>query len=141
MVSQRRNELIADLFHRGHFVERWGRGISLILSKESTVEFEEIGELFCVTFKRKCYQSQMQHEMKLPEKLPEKLPDIQLEIIQKMRADPKITYIQLADMAGKSKEAIRKNINKLRQMGIINRIGPAKGGHWQVILPYEDVRP
>ena len=34
MVSQRRNELIADIFHRGHFVERWGRGISLILSKE-----------------------------------------------------------------------------------------------------------
>jgi len=32
MVSQRRNELIADIFHRGRFVERWGRGISLILS-------------------------------------------------------------------------------------------------------------
>ncbi|MBL7203983.1 MAG: hypothetical protein ISS63_06570 [Desulfobacteraceae bacterium] len=43
MVSQRRNELIADIFHRGHFVERWGRGIRLILSKEPTAEFEEIG--------------------------------------------------------------------------------------------------
>jgi len=52
-VSQRRNELVADIFHRGHFVERWGKGISLILSKEPTAEFEEIGESFCVTFQRK----------------------------------------------------------------------------------------
>ena len=52
MVSQRRNELIADIFHRGRFVERWGRGISLILSKEPTAEFEEIGESFYVTLKK-----------------------------------------------------------------------------------------
>ncbi|MBI2118944.1 MAG: hypothetical protein HYT97_04885 [Elusimicrobia bacterium] len=34
IVSERRNELIADMFHRIHFVERWGRGIKLILDKE-----------------------------------------------------------------------------------------------------------
>jgi hypothetical protein len=65
--TQRRNELIADIIHCGHFFERRGREISLILSKESTAKFEEIGELFCVTFKRKRYKSQMQHEMKLPD--------------------------------------------------------------------------
>jgi ATP-dependent DNA helicase RecG len=30
-VSERRNVLIAEMFHRVHFVERWGRGIELIL--------------------------------------------------------------------------------------------------------------
>lgn len=45
-----------DEYQRGlsmPFVERWGRGISLILSKEPTAEFEEIGESFYVTFERK----------------------------------------------------------------------------------------
>ena len=65
MVPERRNELIADIFHRDHFVERWGRRISLILPKEPTSEFEEIGESFYVTFKRKNYESRMPYKVKL----------------------------------------------------------------------------
>jgi len=53
---------------RGHFLERWGGGINLILSKELTAEFEEIGKSFYVTFKRKNYEGRMSHEAKLPEK-------------------------------------------------------------------------
>ena len=45
-ISKRRNELIADLLGRAHFVERKGRGIALILDKEPTAKFEEIAELF-----------------------------------------------------------------------------------------------
>ena len=47
--------MIADIFHRGCFVERWGRGISLILSKEPTAGFKEIAGLFVTTFQRKKY--------------------------------------------------------------------------------------
>ena len=34
MVSERKNELIAEMLHRVHFIEKWGRGIKLILFKE-----------------------------------------------------------------------------------------------------------
>jgi len=34
-------------------VEKWGRGISLILSKEPDTEFKEVGTQFIVAFKRK----------------------------------------------------------------------------------------
>ena len=136
MVSQRRNELIADIFHRGHFVERWGRGISLILSKEPTAEFEEIGELFSVTFKRKNYEDRIHREIKWPEKLPEKLPELQKIVINNMLKNSRITYAQLVGITGKSREAIRKNINKLKEAGLIKRIGPDKGGYWQVFTDY-----
>jgi len=53
MVSERRNELIAELFHRIHLIEKWGRGISLILSKEPDTVFKEVGKHFIVVFKRK----------------------------------------------------------------------------------------
>jgi len=52
-VSERRNELIAELFHRIHIVEKWGRGIALILLKEPAVVFKEVGRQFIVVFKRK----------------------------------------------------------------------------------------
>ena len=52
MVSERRNELIAELFHRVHFIEKWGRGIRLIISKEPTAEFKEVGTHFIVVFYR-----------------------------------------------------------------------------------------
>ncbi|MEA1933171.1 MAG: ATP-binding protein [Thermodesulfobacteriota bacterium] len=128
MVSQRRNELIADIFHRGRFVERWGRGISLILSNEPTAKFEEIGESFYVTFKRKNYESRMPHKTKLPENLSE----LQRIIMTNMLQKPRITYAQLVNITGKSREAIRKNINSLKKAGFIKRIGPDKGGHWQI---------
>jgi ATP-dependent DNA helicase RecG len=53
MISERRNELIAELFHRVHYIEKWGRGIRLILSKEPDTEFKEVGTHFIVVFKRK----------------------------------------------------------------------------------------
>ena len=53
MVSERRNELIAEIFHEIHWIEKWGRGISLILSKEPDADFKEVGTQFIITFKRK----------------------------------------------------------------------------------------
>ena len=53
MISERRNELIADIFHRMHLVERWGRGIKLMMNKEPGVKFKEIGNNFITVFKRK----------------------------------------------------------------------------------------
>ncbi|MBI2598186.1 MAG: ATP-dependent DNA helicase, partial [Candidatus Diapherotrites archaeon] len=46
MVSARRNKIIAELFHRMHAIEKWGRGIRLILSKEPKTNFQEIGTHF-----------------------------------------------------------------------------------------------
>lgn len=40
MVSERRNELIAETFHEIHLIEKWGRGISLILTKEHSTDFK-----------------------------------------------------------------------------------------------------
>ncbi len=46
MLSERRNEIMAELFHRAHFIEKWGRGIKMILEREPQTEFEELGTHF-----------------------------------------------------------------------------------------------
>ncbi len=75
-------------------------------------------------------------EIKLSEKLSEKLPELQKIVINNMLKNSRITYAQLAGITGKSREAIRKNINKLKEAGLIKRIGPDKGGYWQVFTDY-----
>lgn len=147
MVSQRRNELIADIFHRGHFVERWGRGISLILSKEPTTEFEEIGELFCVTFKRKNYDVDLSkdefislndlkndlNDLKNDLRKRYDLTDNQVKILGAVMQNKTITQQQLSEIVGITPKNIRNNMEKLKEKGILKRIGPLKGGHWQIL--------
>jgi ATP-dependent DNA helicase RecG len=36
---------------------------------------------------------------------------------------------------GISADKIRVNISKLKAKGLIERVGPDKGGHWKIITP------
>jgi len=51
-----------------------------------------------------------------------------------MMNNSKVTYDELAGITGKTRETIRVHINKLKEMEIIKRFGPDKGGCWQVTL-------
>ncbi len=59
MVSKRRNEIIAEMFHQVHFVEKWGRGIDLILSEEPDADFKVAADIFFTTFKRRNYRPEI----------------------------------------------------------------------------------
>jgi len=136
MVSERRNELIADLFHRIHFIEKWGRGIRLILSKEPDTRFKEVGTHFIVTFKRKGTVAQEEVEKgveRLAEGLVERLAENQKKMLKLMKANPYVSKKELSLKIGISTTAIDKNILSLKQKGLLKRIGPDKGGHWEVL--------
>ena len=132
-VSKRRNEIIANLFHEVHFVEKWGRGISLILSKEPTADFKEVAEMFITTFKRKKIKDAPEkYPLKYPEKYPE-ANETQLKILYLIETNPKITREQIATKLGLSLPGIKKNIKTLKDKNFIKRIGPDKSGHWEVV--------
>ncbi len=38
---------------------------------------------------------------------------------------------ELAGMLGITSRAVEKHLSKLKEKGIIKRIGPDKGGHWE----------
>ena len=54
-------------------------------------------------------------------------------IIALMRADSQITHDILAARLGKARNSIIKQTAKLKKNGLIRRVGPDKGGHWEVI--------
>ena len=44
-----------------------------------------------------------------------------------------ISIPEMAETIGISGRSIERNIESLKKKGLLKRIGPAKGGHWQVI--------
>jgi ATP-dependent DNA helicase RecG len=128
MVSERRNELIADLFHRIHFIERWGRGIRLILSKEPQTIFKEVGTHFIVVFKRKT--EAQRKEITAEEETTQKTTQ---KIISIIKSDPQVSRKRLARKIGLTEDGIKYHLAQLKKKGIVKRIGPDKGGYWKII--------
>jgi len=126
-VSERRNERIAQIFHLIHFVENWGKGISKILSLEPKTEFSEVGRKFYTVFKRKGEVGE-----KVGEKVGENLTKNQAKIINFMKKNEFVSIIELSKRVGIATKNIEKNIEKLKKLDLIKRIGGAKGGHWKV---------
>ena len=46
--------------------------------------------------------------------------------------NPWISRKELSKFIGINQSAIQKHLDKLKQAGILERIGPAKGGYWKV---------
>ena len=139
MVSKRRNEVIAELFHRIHFVEKWGRGIDLILSEEPTANFKEVADIFIATFKRKNYEEpafvmdrRVNYETgkKTNKKTGKKITD---QIINLIEETPSISIKELSESTGLSIGGTRYHLDKLKKEGTLKRIGPDKGGYWEII--------
>lgn len=55
------------------------------------------------------------------------------KIVGLMRGTPAISIPELAGIIGVTERSIERNIQKLQRNGIIRRIGPAKGGYWEVM--------
>ena len=55
---------------------------------------------------------------------------IQLEIVNLIRENPKISYKKMSDILKINISAIQKHINKLKNAGIIRRDGADFGGKW-----------
>ena len=70
---------------------------------------------------------------KLDKKLDEKLGVNRATIVRLMRDNPKITVSEIAVKLGISRTATDKNIQILKSQGYIQRVGAAKGGHWELI--------
>lgn len=74
-------------------------------------------------------------------KAPGKTPAISSEkssgkssekILHHLRAEPALSAKALAEKLGISSRAVEKQIDLLKKDGRLVRVGPAKGGHWEV---------
>ncbi|MBQ6011391.1 MAG: helix-turn-helix domain-containing protein [Kiritimatiellae bacterium] len=64
------------------------------------------------------------------QKTPQKTPQ---KILASIRANPFVGTQAMADMIGVERSTVARAIAKLKRDGVLRRIGPDKGGHWEVI--------
>jgi len=149
-VSIRRNELISDLFFRLHKVERIGMGIQKM--KEAMVAAGLREPTFASdAFFRATFQRSPELALKegiLGAEVSEKKPKggtiqktIQKttqkttqRIIRLIRHNPQITRQELAIELGISDSGVKYHLKKMKAEDLIRRVGPDKGGHWEVAL-------
>ena len=53
-------------------------------------------------------------------------------ILSEMERNPSITYDELEKIIGKSKSTIVRNVDKLREKGLVERVGSDKKGYWKI---------
>lgn len=111
-----------------------GSGIKRALERWPTIDFSDDhdGCLFTATVHRKAVE-----ELELVNIAPEgslkSSPKTEDQILELMRGDASITTEQLGGVLGITKRAVLKQVEKLKEQGRLRRVGPAKGGHWEVI--------
>ena len=66
-------------------------------------------------------------------KVGEKLTTNRQKIINHMLQNKTISAKELSELVGISQRKIEENISWLKEKGLINRIGPDKGGHWEIV--------
>lgn len=130
--SQPRNPLIADLFYRRGLIELWGRGTQgmVRLCVEAGCpepQFEERAGEFVVRFPAPSFSPT------LPPGLG--LSDRQARILGLFQANPARSLREIREGidASLSDSTIRNDLNRLRDLGLVEAVGVGRGAFWRLV--------
>ena len=56
-----------------------------------------------------------------------------MKILEEMKKNPKITADELSEILSINLRNTKKNIEKIKEKGLIKRVGSRKTGHWEVM--------
>lgn len=56
-----------------------------------------------------------------------------MRLLELIRAEPSISYDRLAEKLAVDRTTVMRNIQRLKQIGVLRRHGARKRGHWEVI--------
>ena len=137
--------IIVDVFHRAGLIKKWDRGTNRVIEMckkhgAAPPTFEEMQGFLIVTFKAQMVQggdtgSDIPAIGRVPvEKTVEKAVEKTVEIIiVLLRSNPRITQKEIATETGLSRRGVEWNLREMKKGGLIRRVGPDKGGHWEVV--------
>ena len=61
----------------------------------------------------------------------QKLTEKQKALTILLKQNPNISRKDISNKIGINESAVQKRLNTLKKKGIIHRVGPNKGGHWE----------
>jgi len=124
-----------------------GSGITRALEEWSEIDFEDMrdGGQFKATVGRapiksttpEKSQNKSEAQGGAPINAPIHAPStpVQRSILTEVRAVPEVSYDELAVILSKDRTTIMRNVQKLKEEGILVRVGSKKTGHWEIRQP------
>ena len=124
-------KLIAEAFYLTNDIEKYGSGFTRI--REAIVPYPTMKYDFYVMgngcFSELSYERQ---KISTAEIEDSGLKDSVEKIVGAIKVNPFIKQSELAKITGLSRRGVEWNLQQLRKNGIILRVGPDKGGHWEI---------
>ena len=134
-LSVARNKQIARIFKEANEIEQYGSGIKRIINSCLAYnlphpKFEEIAVGVMVTVFKATQKTGVETRVETGVKTRIKTGELILSLIKEK---PSITRDELAKQLNLTIKGIDWNLRKLKNDGQLKRVGPKKGGHWEVM--------
>jgi ATP-dependent DNA helicase RecG len=138
--SMPRNRLLFSLMQRMDLVEKAGTGIKRMQKamkeyKLPSMKIDAKEHWFTVVFDRPkdSYEDRVYEGKSTPQKSSLKSSQKSSQkILLLIKENSSITIEELSNHIGISDRAVKKHLASLKKKGLLRRIGPDKGGHWEV---------
>jgi len=140
--SERRNPILADLFHRLRYMERRGSGLRKIVNETKNLPgyseelrpqfFSDTG--FRVVIKNVNYPNEAINGV-INEVINEAVNETitrRNNIINALSINGQLTKAELAKQFGIAKSTLDRDLAELKKQGRLKRVGSNKTGHWEV---------
>ena len=143
-----RNPKIAAFLKAYHFVKEFGEGFDRICREQeangaNVPSFRTDEFILKITVPKVAEKVQKQtgNVTENDGKVAENVTDASQKTSQKtsqkiidlIKEDPYISTSKMAEIIGVDRRNIARNIKKLKEQGAVRRVGPDKGGFWEVI--------
>ncbi len=130
-ISIPRNKELMRIYRDVELVESLGSGIPRILRAYGEECFKFTDNFIRITFP---VSGQGKSGEKTTQKTTQKATQKTAQkILHYIKQDASISRNKLAELCGISPDGIKWQLNKMQKNGVIRRVGPNKGGYWEVI--------
>ncbi len=123
------NRVFRDL----EIVEHLGSGVPRILKAYGRDAFEIRDSFIRIVFRFKTVLSEKTVVKTVGETVGKPSEKPSEKILKIVGENHQVTIAELAGKTGVSPRSVERNIKKLQEEGLLKRVGPDKGGHWEVI--------
>jgi len=145
-ASYPRNPRLAHALYRARLIEQWGTGTLRIIracgGSNIKVDFWIQAGSFVVRLLKAPHppvegvgkEVGERVGKRVGERVGESLSAKQQEILNLVRADPRISAKRISSKIGISTRKTEDHLRKLQIGGFLRRVGPRRGGHWEVLI-------
>ena len=149
MLEVRNNTIIRLLEDTTDIVENRHTGIATMREEMKKMnlpepEFENLRGTFKVTFRKEKEETDVQNKTEQIQSVQKWTEVDRSEIIKNMestqdkilyliRENPRITQTMMSNELGFARSTISSNLQKLKEKGIIDRIGSDRNGYWKIL--------